>query len=67
MDQRALTVLGLLKLWLIYCGAGVLFGGLFYFLYGDQVASMAVAMFAIFAAIGTIIVGTAVWGMYRQR
>jgi hypothetical protein len=57
----------LVRIWLIYVGLGVLFGGGFYFFGGRQAAVMALAMFAIFAVIGTVVVSVALLGVLRNK
>ena len=68
MPTRLPTIAGLLKLWLTYAGMGIVFAAIFYATVGDKARpEPALAVFAIFVAIGTIIVGTAAWGLVRTR
>lgn len=68
MPKRLPTIAGLLKLWLTYAGMGIAFAAIFYVTAGDKASpAPALAVFAIFVAIGTIIVGTAAWGLVRMR
>jgi hypothetical protein len=57
----------LIRLWLMYVGVGVLFGGIIYLMGGQGGMLLALAIFAIFVAIGTIIVSTALWSMLREK
>jgi hypothetical protein len=68
MPPRLPTIAGLLKRWLAYVGMGMVFAAIFYVSVGDKPRpEPALAVFAIFVAIGTIIVGTAAWGLVRTR
>lgn len=67
MTAQLPTTWALVKVWLIYAAIGVVFAALLYMISGSNALPLVIATFAIFVAIGSIIVGTAAWSMFRAR
>ena len=67
MARSVPNFFALAKVWLLYAAVGILFGSILRMMGGDESLPLSIAMSAIFVAIGAIIVGTAVWGVLKQR